>query len=130
MDLEKNWRKEVARDIIALGSIPFYAIVITRMFLTPEFSLLIPRLVFAFIAVLLFSYFIAFNQYLARGFILVSFTTLGYRDVYFGVGAGLLWLGMIWSLIYLRENKDKIVKGAIAGIIASAIGYYLTLALF
>ena len=35
--MDKNWKKEVARDLMALGSIPFVTLVIVRVVMVENF---------------------------------------------------------------------------------------------
>jgi hypothetical protein len=124
--MNKNWKKEVARDIIALGSLPFYAIVMARMLITPELSPLIPQLLIALGVLVTLDMFLSYNHHLARGLVIVVFTSLGYSDQLFWVFAGSIWIGMAYALFYLKEKKNAILNGALAGAISSILAYYLT----
>lgn len=73
--MAEKWKKELTRDIIALGSIPFYALVVIRMLIPEEFSVLVPQLIIAFIVLCILSTFIKLNHHIAQGFILVVFTS-------------------------------------------------------
>ena len=122
--------KEAARDVLALGSIPFYAIVIVRMLLLEELAILVPQLVIAFFGVLILSRFIEIEYHIAQGLILIVFTSLGYKEAPFTVFAGLLWILMLYSAYYLKIKKNKIINGAVVGIISTIVAYYAALILF
>lgn len=125
----KNWKKEIARDLLALGGIPFYFIVVIRAIIgkyTPFVYQLVITLVVLVILSLIFK---NSNQHIARGLILVFFTSLFYKDMLFTIFASLLWLFMILSLFYLKVKIKEIVKGVSFGVISTTMGYYLTLLL-
>ena len=69
------------------------------------------------------------NQYLARAFVLVAFTSLFYKDNLFTIFAFLLWFFMIGSAFYMKINKKSIAKGIVLGVIAALAGYYLSLSI-
>ncbi len=122
----KNWKKEIARDLLALGGIPFYFIVVIRAIIG-KYSPFVYQLVLALaVLVILSLIFKNFNQQIARGLILVFFTSLFYNDMLFTIFAFLLWLFMIYSLFYLKIKNNEIVKGLLFGVIGITTGYYLT----
>lgn len=120
-----NW-KEIARDILALGSIPFYFIVIVRA-IVGDYAPFIYQLVFALLALfLLCEMNKKANQHIARGLILAVFTSLFYKDTIYTVFAFALLIAMIFSLHYLKTDKKEILNGLIFGAISSAVSYYAT----
>jgi len=121
----KDWKKEIARDIIALGSIPFYFIVIIRAIIG-KYAPFVYQLLFALIILLILYQFIRFNQYIARGLILVVFTSAFYNIMLYTIFTALLWICMILSLVYLKVKGSEIIKGALLGLISTGISYYLT----
>ncbi len=121
----KEWKKEIARDIIALGSIPFYFIVIIRAIIG-EYTPFVYQLLFTFIILLVLYQFTRFNQYIARGLVLVVFTSAFYNVVLYTIFAVLLWICMILSLVYLKFKGSEITKGVLLGFISTGISYYLT----
>ena len=124
--MANNWKKEVARDLIAFGSIPFYIIIIIRAVIG-KYQPFINQLVIAIIGVLLLSLIMKeSNQYLARGFILVVFTSLFYKEMLFTGFAVLLFLGMVYSAYYRKEKIKVIVNGCILGAVSSLASYYLS----
>lgn len=128
--MAKKWKKELARDIIALGSIPFYILVVVRMLIPEELSIFAPRLIIAFITLCILSTFIKSNHHIARGFILVFFTSLGYKNTLFTILVCLMWVGMIYSANYLKIKKREILNGSIIGVISTVVAYYATMLLF
>jgi len=119
-----DW-KEVSRDIMALGGLPFYFIVIVRAIVGESYSFIM-QLVIAFAISFALSKIVKSNQHVARGFILLFFISLFYKEIIFTVGAAILWIGMIFSLRNLKIKNEEIIKGVVFGIISAAISYYLT----
>jgi len=122
----KYWKKEVARDALALGSIPFYVIVIVRAIIG-KYTPFIYHLLIAWLVLVVFSKLVKnVDQYLARGFVLVIFTSLFYDDVLYTVFALALFGLMIASSFYLKAKPDAIGRGVGFGLVASVISYYIT----
>lgn len=119
------WQKEAARDILALGSIPFYAIVMIRALIGPYY-LFFAQLVIA--AALLFAFNFAFksqDNYTSRGFVLLVLTSIFYQSALYTIFASLLWLLLVLSSAYLKKKKIDILKGFLSGIVSAALAYYI-----
>ena len=124
--MEKNWKKEIARDLMAFGSIPFYFIVVIRSIIG-QYAIFVYQMVIAAIALFLLSkIFKKSNAHIARGLILVIFTSLFYKESLFTTFAFLLWVVMIIAAFYIKIRKNEIFRGALFGIIVAGIAYYLT----
>ena len=120
-----DWKKEIARDSLALGSILFYAIVIIRAIIG-EYLPFVYQLVIAIIALFLLSRVIKGDQYLARGIILFVFTSLFYNDKMFAIFAFTLLVILIVSLNYLAVKRNVILNGLLLGITSTVTSYYLS----
>lgn len=125
-----DWKKETARDFLAFGSYPFYFIVIIRMLLELKFEIIVPQLIIAFIALLILSLFVKYEYHLAQAFILVVFTSLAYMERLYTIFAIVLYLGIIYSVNYLKIKQKAVVLGVIAGAISSGVAYYIANWLF
>ena len=124
--MEKNWKKEVARDTMALGSIPFYLIVIIRLIIG-EYTAIFYQIIIALIVLFLISkFFENFNAHIARGFVLFVFTSLFYKDVFFTVFAFMLFIAMILSALYIKIKKNHVTNGCVIGVVAAGIAHYLS----
>ena len=127
----KDWKKEVARDILALGSIPFYLIVFIRILIMNDRTY-IYQLLIAGVLLVLFSVFIGkiklkADFYTARSFILLIFTALFYNEIEYTIFASLLWFGLLISSNYLNRGKKKeIVIGLFLGISSVAVAYLVS----
>ena len=122
-----DWKRQTARDIVALGSIPFYALVLIRVLVGEKlhpFYALTYQLLLAAAIILLISFAVKkANSYASRSFALLVFTSLNYMDLYYTIFASLLWMLLLFSLNGLKEKKSDIVKGIIVGAFASAASY-------
>ena len=123
-----NWKQEVARDVLALGSLPFYLIVLARSTIG-QYPQFISQLAFAMI-VLLAGYWLfkEANQHIARSLVILIFTTLFYQEIGFATAAIVLWFGIVYSAYHLKVPKKQLVYGFILGVLAVAAGHYTTVA--
>ena len=122
----KNWKKEFARDTLALGSIPFYFIVVIRSIIG-QYVIFVYQMIIAVIVLFFVSkIFKNSNPHIGRGLIIVVFTSLFYSDNLYTVFAFLLWAVMIIAAFYIKIKKAEIIKGALFGIVAAGISYYLS----
>ncbi|MAG07844.1 hypothetical protein CMO89_00045 [Candidatus Woesearchaeota archaeon] len=121
----ENWKKEVARDCIALGSIPFYFIVIIRAIIG-KYNVFVYQLLIALAVLVILGFLIKrSDMHIARCFALWAFTSLFYQDNLYTAFAFLLWIAVLVSSYYLKVKKSMIVKGTVLGIASSGAGYYL-----
>ena len=118
----KNWKKEVARDVIALGSIPFYLIVIVRVLILKNPDYLFKFIFAGALFLLLYAIFKS-NLHLGFGFILLVFLSLNYEDRLFTIMAIVLYLGMIVSAVHLNIKRSMVVKGVAFGAISTITSY-------
>ena len=125
--MPKNWKKEVARDTLALGSIPFYFLVIIRAVIG-KYAVFVYQVLIAVIVLFILAKLIKnSNLHIARGLVLFVFTSLFYNDLFYTSFVFLIFLIMLVASAYLKEEKAKIAKGVLLGIITSLISYYLAL---
>ena len=125
--MKKRWSVEIARDIIALGSIPFYIIVIIRAIIG-KFSPFVNQLVVAFGILILLSLIVKqADHHIARGFILFAFISAYYESITFTIFSLILWSCMIYSSRILKRNPKRIFRGVILGVVTAAIAYAITM---
>ncbi len=124
--MPKNWKQEVARDCIALGSIPFYGIFMIRS-LVGQFGVFMAQLaIAALIIFILYKITTASDLYLARGIVLATFSSLFYQDYLFTIFAFLLYGLMILSSYALHKKCSAIFKGIVIGALSTFISYLLS----
>ena len=125
---KKEWTKETARDLIALGSIPFLLLTIVRVSTGPAYY----SLQFIISSVLFFILRMIFKAELHAGLgvILLTFTSIFYRSALFTAFALIVYAGIIVSLFYLKRDKAGILKGILLGSISAGIGYFIVRLIF
>ena len=121
---ESNWMKIIARDLIAIGGIPFFILVLVRVYLlnNPDYFLQFVVAGIIFIALFLL---LKQNIYAGLGLIVLTFTSLYYEDFIFsafGTGAYVL---LLVSLIYLKEDLWKIILGVILGSLSIGVTFLI-----
>ena len=126
--MEMKWRKELARDLIALGGIPFLVLTIVRVSVIQAYypmQFIISSAVFFILRAI-------FKCALRAGIglILVVFTSLFYGHPLFAVFASLVYIGIVISLFYLKKEKREIWKGILLGAISATVGYLIVRVIF
>jgi hypothetical protein len=120
---KKNWQKEIARDIIAMGSIVFYFLVVGRALVGPFWIFLTFLCLSAIILLLIYFVHREFESYLARGIILAIGTSYFYGDIIFTLFAAAVYILMVLSSFFLENSILNIIKGIIFGLISTGAGY-------
>jgi len=121
-----GWKDEVARDLIALGSIPFFILVFARALIGPYYSLIYQIAISAAILLALSLFFKKSDYYLSRGILLGAFTILFYNDLTYLIFVLLALAALVISSFYLRRNKEALVNGVIVGVVTSLVAYGAT----
>lgn len=119
-----DWKKETARDLIALGSIPFFILVLVRVYILAQ-PAYFTQFLLAGIIFLILSYIFKASMYSGLGLIIGFFLLNHYNDMKFTVFAIIAYILLIASLYYIGEPKKKITLGVLFGAIASGISYYI-----
>ena len=115
--LERSWIKNVERDILALGSIVFYFLVIGRALIEP-YILFVSQLSVAALVLILFFFFLKnFETYLTRGVILLACTGLFYKSYAYTAFTLIIFCLMIFSSIDLGSSKRKVLIGIVVGFV-------------
>lgn len=126
----KNWLNEIARDSLAIGSIPMFIIVVARAsigdYYNYVYQILLAGLILFFLHIfLVYSIKIKSQNHIARAIILFIFTSFFYNDKKFTIFATFLLILMLISLFYLKYNKKQILYGILFGLIGSGISYFI-----
>jgi hypothetical protein len=126
----RTWRFEIARDVLALGSWIFYALVLARALIGP-FWLFFWQLAIAGIAVIIlisasgFRKGLEFDSYVSRGLILLVLTIIFYQNSAFSLFAAFIYVLLLASSWLLGKSWKEIALGFATGAVASGIGYWL-----
>lgn len=127
--MKREILKETARDIIALGSPVFFILVIARIFLLSNFAYLSEFIISGILFIPLM-YFLKANIYSGLGLIVLIFTGIYYDNLNFAIFAAFIYILLVVSLICLKEDKTKVIKGIILGLVSAGVGYYLVKLIF
>ena len=122
--MSKSWLKEFARDLVALGSIPFYLLVVARSIIGNYYAF-VYQMIIAAIAVFILYFLIKDSSlHIARSLVIVIFTSLFYKEAVFTAFAALVWVLLLFAAYYVKRKAGYVIRGIIIGILSSLIGYY------
>lgn len=116
--------KELARDAVALGGVPFAILVLARISILDNW-VYFSKLFFAIIILILFSVFTKSNLHSGLATIILIFLSIHYNRLPFTIFAFLVYISMLISLIYLKNNTRKVFWGVVFGIVASSVSWIL-----
>lgn len=128
MEKEKILR-EIARDIIALGSPVFFIFILIRVSIAQD-QVYLSQFIFSGIIFLILMFILKSSIYSGLGLVALIFTSIFYNYLPYTIFGSLVYIGLIFSLIYLKKDKQEVFKGFLFGLISSAIGYYLVRFIF
>jgi len=119
----KDWKHETARDLMALGSIPFVIIVLARITMLGNFRQLF-HIIVAILLVSIVSYKVKKISYHSSIIVILAiFTSLFYASYYFATFAAVITIGALYGIkTYL---KGRVYLSAALGILCSIIAYLI-----
>ena len=121
--MKTEYIKDLARDLIAIGSPIFFIIVLTRVYLLSNWEyfsqFLIAGVLFYIAAILLKT-----DKRAGLGVVLLIFMTIFYNNENFSWFARGLFILFIGALYYLEVEKLEIAKSIALGAITTGISYY------
>jgi|TARA_Y100000310_G_scaffold147939_1_gene147192 hypothetical protein len=118
---KKDWKKEVARDVISLGSVVFFLLVVVRIWLLDDAVYLGQILASGIIFLVLF-YFFRMSLYSGLALIVLVFTGMYYSDIRYWVFGGIVYVALLYSLVYLGKDNRNVLRGILLGILGSWVG--------
>ena len=126
--MKKRWINELARDLIAFGSLPFFIITIARVSVSQAYY----PMQFIIGGSLFFILRAIFKGDLRAGLgvILVLFTSLYYNHTLYTIFALIIYIALVVSLFYLERERKEILKGIFLGGISAAISYFIVKLIF
>lgn len=122
--MEKEWKKEVARDILALGSWVFFVLVIARAAIKP-YRPFLDELIIAGVIILVIGFMMKYDGYVARGMVVAVLTSIFYNSLIYSIFAGLAFVLLFISAFYTGRNQRKIYLGFVIGALTTAISYFI-----
>ena len=123
MKKELNWKHELARDVIALGSIIFFILVVIRIWLLNDQAYLF-QITIAGVLFIILALFFKSSIYSGLALIVLFRTSSYYNDVRYTIFATLAYIGLLYSLIYLNKSKKKILLGIVLGLVSAWVGNF------
>ena len=121
--------QNLARDFIALGSIPVLILVIARVWILNNPAYLSQFLIGG-ILFLILAFVFRSDLYSGLALVMTFFLVLFYNDLKFTIFIILVYIGLLLSLVYLGEEKKKILRGIFLGVLSTAVSYYSVLKIF
>ena len=119
---EAVWLREMARDIVALGGLPFFILVLVRVWMLDNVEYILQFVVAGIVFGMLFFVFRQ-NVYSGLGLIVLVFTSLYYGALNFAIFAMIVYILLLISLFYLKKDVGKILAGVILGILGIGCSY-------
>ena len=98
-----DWLSETARDLVALGSVGFFLLVLVRVYMLDNPQYFSQFVLAGVVFLLLFAVFKS-NIYSGLGLIVLIFTSLYYADLKFTIFGGVAYVLLLGSLFYLKYD--------------------------
>ena len=125
--MKNSWLRETSRDLLALGSIPFYFLVVARSIIG-NYPVFVYQTLIAAIAIFILWFLIKdASMHVARALVIVVFTSLFYNEAVYTAFASLVWIAMLMPAYFLKRSMPFVLRGIIMGFLASIVGYYAQL---
>jgi hypothetical protein len=122
----ETWVREVQRDVLALGGVVFYLLVLGRALVGPFWDLVVQLLVVGvglLVALPLLRG--TTDLYLTRAMVVAVLVTRHYGDVVFGVFAAVAFVSMVVFAFRLDRPRAAIARGLALGAVLSVGAYAL-----
>ncbi len=121
----KSWLKEISRDLLALGSIIFYFLVVIRAIIG-KYNIFVYQMLIAISIIFILNFIIkGSNLHIARAFVALVFTSTFYKEELFTIFAGAVWILMLLSAFYVKRKMSPIFRAIVISAISTVIAYYL-----
>ena len=119
-----KWLKESARDLVALGSIPFYLLVVARSIIGSYYAFVYQMIIAAISIFILYFLIKNSSMHVARSLVVVVFTSMFYKEAVFTAFAALVWILLLFAAYYVKRKIGHVIRGIIIGVLSALIGYY------
>jgi hypothetical protein len=118
--VQLNFKKELARDFIALGGIPLFLLTLARVLMLENTNYFL-QYFFAGLIFLTLTLIFKQDYYSGLALIVGVFLSNYYQDLTFTIFAILIYITLIISLIYIERERKEIIKGILFGAISIII---------
>lgn len=122
-----NWKGELARDFLALGSWIFFVLVVVRILILPYRWPYLTHLLIAGVLILLVDIFVRdrIDSYLTRAVVIAYYLCLFYENQMFSIFVTLAVIGLLISSKYLGNDWKKIIYGVVLGLAGIGVRFIL-----
>ncbi|HEU5084953.1 MAG TPA: hypothetical protein VFU14_16550 [Acidimicrobiales bacterium] len=121
--LDEAWLREVARDLMALGSVVFYVLVLGRALVGPYWDLATPLAVAGAGLVAGAPLLHGVDLYVARALLVALLVTRHYGDPIFGAFAAVAFALLVLAAVWLGHGAARVAAGVGLGAVLGAAGY-------
>ena len=125
--LDRDWVQRLERDVLALGSVVFYVLVVGRGLVGPFWDLVVPLVAIAALFMVGRRWLRDVDLYVARALVLAVLVTRHYADVLFGLFAVVILAFLVFAALDLGGSRREVKRGAAVGVAAGGLGYVLAL---
>lgn len=115
--------KDIARDLIALGGIPFFVLVLVRVYILSNPAYFYQFLVAGILCVIL-ALWLKGNIYAGLAAVAAFFTANYYQHTDYNIVVSGAYILLIGSLFYLKKPAKNIWLGVVIGLVSILAGYY------
>jgi len=126
--MKKSWNKEVSRDLMALGSIPFLILVLVRVAMVANFKIIFHVIVSIILFYLISLRLKGMNNHLGRLTILVVFTSYFYVSLLYTIFAIAIAIATTYGIKKYHKGK-KIFITIMISLLCAGLAYLLELPL-
>ena len=119
---EGVWLSEAARDIVALGGVPFFVLVLVRVWLLDNVTYFSQFVVAGVVFGLVF-FMLKQNVHAGLALILLVFTSLYYEEFLYSAFGGVAYLLLLGALIYMKKDWRKVLLGIVVGGISVGVSF-------
>lgn len=123
MEKEANgWIKTAARDIVAIGGVPFFILVLVRvsMLNNPTYF---GQFVISGVVFLGTWFLFKQNIYSGLGLIVLVFTSMYYDNAIYAAFGTIAYVAALAGLFYLKEDVKKVLMGILIGVVGIGVSF-------
>lgn len=124
--MSPQWVREVQRDVLALGSVVFYLLVVGRSLVGPFWDLVVPLLVVAAGLILAYPLLRHIDLYVTRAAVIAVLLTKHYDDDVFGLFAAVAFVALVVFAFQLGRPRATILRGLALGVVLSVAAVALS----
>lgn len=116
--------KTAARDIVAIGGVPFFILVLVRVYLLNN-PVYFSQFVIAGVIFLGSFFLLKQSIYAGLGLIVLVFTSMYYGNNTFTIFGMIAYAFLLGGLFYLKEDIKKIILGIVMGALGVGVSYLI-----